>query len=245
MRIPVLPFSPEDLLRYPKHAQLSQSGGAAPSLTRIAELHDVVRTGTLREVEDALTSAGYVCNVPNIGVLFMTIETSTGNSLMHTAILAQRLDVMDALRYHRTHNVAVYRMPFYALWSHQRHDGDTILHSAVRSGNQQLVTAAFQVYRNEYFDAPDEGLQSADANGPMWDDYNEEESIMRIAELLFLLKLNAKGRTAAAEAQALGYVDIAAWLERAAQLDDPRRERDDPSVLQLWQDSCAQHWGIS
>jgi hypothetical protein len=67
---------------------------------------------------------------------------------------------------------------------------------------------------------------------------------MRIRELVFLLQHNYKGRTAAEEARALGHADMAAWLERVAQLDDPQGQRHDASVMQLWRESCDEYYGL-
>lgn len=246
MKIPSLPFAPDDFLRYPKHCRLAHSA-KAPTPERVAELHAVVRRGTPDQVERALEGAEYNCDATRIAVQLMAMEPTTGNSLMHTALIAQRIDLVDILRHFRSHNAAAYRQPFYALYSHPRHDGDTILHSAVRSGKQELLIAAFQVFRGQYLDSPDESLQSDEAARRVtswWDDDNEEEVGMRIGELMFLLHHNAKDRTAAAEARVLGHTDMAAWLERATQGDDPDGERHDASAVQLWREYCDEYYGL-
>ena len=246
MKIPSLPFASNDFLRYPEHCRLAHTA-KAPTPETIAELHAVVRTGTPDQVERALVGAEYHCHATRPAVQLMATEPTTGNSLMHTALIAQRIDLVDILRRFRSHNAAAYRQPFYALHSHARHDGDTILHSAVRSGKQELLTAAFQVFRGQYLDSPDESLQSDEAAqrvSPWWDDENEEEIGMRIGELMFLLRHNDKGRTAAAEARVLGHADMAAWLERATQVDDPHGDRRDASVMQLWREGCDEYYGL-
>jgi ankyrin repeat protein len=176
----------------------------------------------------------------------MAVEPTTGNTLLHTAILAQRIDVLDILRYLRSHNVGAFHRLFYALFSHQNHHGDTILHSAVRSGKLELVKAAMQVFNHEYLDEADERLQLAEGglgNQPYYDDGDEDATSMRIGELTFLLQQNNKGRTATDEARAAGYTDIVAWLDRNINLCDPRGERFNESTVQIWRESCDDYYG--
>lgn len=194
-----------------------------------------------------MVDVGLECKCPGICLNFMAIEPATGNSLMHTAILAQRIDLLDTLRYYRPRSDAPFMRQFELLYSHQNHDGDTILHLAARTSRRDLVTAAYQVYVFQDIDSPDESLQStepAESMPSIWSTNEGEEGAMRIAEILFLIKENAAGRTAADEARALGQDDIAAWLERALQLCDPKRERDDPSCVQVWQDVYLAYYGL-
>ncbi|KAF9871762.1 hypothetical protein CkaCkLH20_10696 [Colletotrichum karsti] len=243
-RIPSLPFKPEDFVRYPEHACLAKDA-TAPAPELISELHAIVKTGTPREIKIAMENAGYDCDAPGVAVMFMAIEPTTGDSLMHTAAAAQRPDAMDALRHFRTHNAAYYDNPFYALYTHQNHAGDTILHVAARSGKLAVVAAAFQVFRHEHLILDEEKLRSGqDAEGHMWDDDNEEAYHMRIGGVLFLVRQNSEGRTAADEARALGFGDIVAWLERTVKAYDTKGESSDPSILQLWQDSCNEYYGL-
>ncbi|KAG9254342.1 uncharacterized protein F5Z01DRAFT_750249 [Emericellopsis atlantica] len=245
MTIPSLPFTFGDFFRYPKHSQPAVHDYLRiPTLECITELHAIIRTGTFQQIERALERAGVSPRASSLAVLFMAIEPTTGNSLMHTAVIAQRIDVMDYLRAFRSHRPAAYRPPHYALWSHQNHDGNTMLHSAVQSGQKELVVAVFQIFRDGNIDELDELLRSEEADDWGFDNDNEEEFHLRLGELVLLLRENAKGRSAADEAQALGHTDIATWLERTTQLDDPLRERNDPSIVQIWREICDDHYAF-
>lgn len=245
MKIPSLPFAPGDFFRYPLQAQLVNEA-ETPTAEDIAELHAVVRTGTSAAVKHKIGNAANMYTGSNVTVLFMAIESTTGNTLMQTALLAQRMELIDILRHFRSHNGAAYQQPLYALWSHQSDNGDTILHSAVRTGKVEFVKASMQVFSQGHLDAADKTFQvNEEGEDDFWyDSLSEETDYIRIGELVFLLRCNKDGRTAAGLARALGYDEIVAWLEKCLAVDDPQRQRDDPSVVQLWIEGCDEYYGL-
>jgi len=245
-KIPALPYSPSDFLRYPKHSVLSHDA-QVPNPRLIAELHAVVRTGTYDEAEDAIETAADECCAQNIGVLYMAVEPSTGNTLLHTAMLAQRIDVLDALRRLRTHNAMAFHRLFYALFTLQNYHGDTMLHSSVRSGKLELVKAAMQVFKQQHLNDAERMLQRAEGglgNRTFYEANEESTTSMRIGRLTFLLQQNKEGRTAADEARVSGHADIVAWLDRNLNVCDPHGERFDESAVQLWRESTDDYYGV-
>jgi hypothetical protein len=96
-RIPLLPFAPEDFAGYTGRAALNDGDALPATPAIIAEVHDAIRTKSPQEVKSALGSASDVCNCRDVLVSFLAIEPETGNSPLHTALEAQRLDILDIL----------------------------------------------------------------------------------------------------------------------------------------------------
>ena len=89
MKIPTLPFSPNDFRWYPKHGVLVRHVKApAPGL--VEELYAFLKVATYEEAKSAIRIAGIRCGTFTIGVLYMAVEPAPGNTLLHIAILAQR-----------------------------------------------------------------------------------------------------------------------------------------------------------
>jgi hypothetical protein len=103
-------------------------------------------------------------------------------------------------------------------------------------------------FEKEYLNSPDKRLQSDGAaarGGPKWgNDSDDEIRGLRIGALVFLPKQNNQGRTAAYEARMLGYIDMAAWLERVVKLDDPQGRWAGESVVQLLGESWDNYYGL-
>jgi hypothetical protein len=74
---------------------------------------------------------------------------------------------------------------------------------------------------------------------------------MFAGSLVFMLKLNSRGRTAAEEARALGHDELAAWLDGAANFIYrcikwfiwPGNPLDE-SNLQLWREGVERYYGV-
>ncbi|WYZ44773.1 hypothetical protein EsH8_VIII_000089 [Colletotrichum jinshuiense] len=245
MTLPGLPLAPNDFPRIPLDFRY-RPAERAPDPKRIATLHEVVRTGSSNEIEIGLINVGRSCESNALAVLFMAIEPDTGNSLIHTAVAARRIDAMDTLRRcFRADNMMKFKKLFDILYCHQNRAGNTILHSAVQTGEQDIVTAAFRIFHGDHLTVVDDAWQRS-SQPPAAEDLpwsEEDDDGMRIPHLMFLLKQNAHGRTAAAEARALGHDNLAVWLEEILQRSDPQRERDNPDTAQLWREFCADYYG--
>ena len=253
-RIPSLPFAPEDFLRYHGRARLDSGTAKVPTPAIVAEIHDAIRTKTVEELENTLDNASLPCNCRRIVLLFLAIEPETGNSPLHTALDAQRPEVLLVLNHFRAHTRMPYRKPLYAAYTHQRHNGDSILHSAARSGRLGLVRAIFRLFPSSNFcDISDSVFMSdevAEEAVPL-DGFGRDGDILAMGELSFILKVNGEGRTAAEEARAFGHAALSRWLERAAKflyrsirwLDGPQQELD-ASNLQLWREGIEQFYGL-
>jgi ankyrin repeat protein len=158
-------------------------------------------------------------------LLLMAISPATGDSVLHTAFIAQRLEMVSAINgMFRSHGLHFPARQFLIL--HSNNSGDTILHLAARSGLQKMVTAAYRVFH--YDSLPDEERFSWPP-AEEWDLGMHDED--RVPPLLFLVARNTAARDAADEAQHHGHDDIARFLRNLVERIDPLNSRSNPAEM--------------
>ncbi|KAM5355033.1 hypothetical protein ACJ41O_001679 [Fusarium nematophilum] len=142
------------------------------------------------------------------------IDPVTGDSALHIATQLESLDGINRLlgRFGpRTRRFLVWA--WHALLVHQNHSGDTALHIAARSGNQDLLT---MLYRNmsEHWSAEYPEIMVMDDGPPEYYVYPDDvDDTFSNSHLLLLITKNNMGRDPAAEAQYAGHDDLAQWLD--------------------------------
>ena len=238
---PRLPLSPEDfscIVEHPLYTDIR-----SPTADEIAKLHDSVRHDTPSDLEHKIERVAVNLKSSTAQVLYMAIDPSTGDSLLHTAVAAQRIDALLVLRrtFELRQSSGRYRDIEELLNSHKNHRGENTLHVAARTGNQEMVTAAYRITTRDrlpgeerYGKPPSEELAEY-CELAMPDDIYGDYSL-RVIRLLFLLSKNASGLTSSEEARAAGYSDIATWIDNVVQRSDPYGERDDPDKVAGWQE---------
>jgi hypothetical protein len=161
------------------------------SKEEIATLHNCIRKSDANDVreEDFLLADDLETSPP--AVLLMAVNPSSGDSLFHAAMRAQRIDVLSQLRETFPPN-NVFAIGSKALFRHTNHHGETMLHAATQTGNLDMVIAAYRLFGRDHALAREtpyaRQVPIEEVNTP------PHEGIPHVA---FLLSENSRGQTAA------------------------------------------------
>jgi hypothetical protein len=224
MSIIKLPLKPPDIPKLHRHLEEPER---EPSPELVERIHTLVRTGAPDnfhwEISYMVKEWSRGCDP--VVLLLMAISPATGDSVLHTAFIAQRLEMVGAINgMFCSHSLHFPARQFLIL--HSNNSGDTILHLAARSGLQKMVTAAYRVFH--YDSLPDEERFSWPPAEELDLGIEDED---RIPPLMFLVARNEAGRDAADEAQASEHDDIARWLRTLVERIDPINSRSNPEEM--------------
>jgi hypothetical protein len=242
VKILQLPIQPSDASRLSPFFKQSQNPKYPISKEDLEAFQSAVKTGPLSDIDCTFSTAAGHCGIDSPLCLLTAIDPQTGDSLLHIAILAGRIDALSRLFSVWPPDDAVPHYPRLQelLVSHKNHQGDTILHLAVRSGDLDLVIAAYRLFVHDWLPG-EERFGNPLTEGLDW---SQEEDMNRVPALVFMLTENEKGLDALGEARALGHEEIAQWLERLLERYDPEREREDTTVRDKWQGFFDHHYSF-
>jgi len=149
------------------------------------------------------------CKTGSVGVLLMAVDPSTGDSLLHSAAAGANVagvrGIQDAFRTSRL------ARSFHMLVAHRNASGDTALHVAVRGGHQDVVTAVYRLFCDDWL--PGRRALKEARRLPRRGEFVEDEEEDYVPPLVSLVDVKRAGHDAAAEARAAGHEDLARWLE--------------------------------
>ncbi|RYO99151.1 hypothetical protein DL764_006893 [Monosporascus ibericus] len=205
-----------------------------PSADRITGLHEAVRKDEPNLIDGKLSMAGYQCGTSPATMLLLAIDPASGDSLFHTAMRTERLDALSTLRKTFPPNGS-FEIPTRLLLKHKNYQGETILHVAAQTGNQDMVTAAYRLFCRDSL--PNERRFTptpAEERNPGFEDGS------RLPPLMFLLEQNAASQDAASVARTNGYEDVARWIERLVTKLDPHGDRNDAKERERMQEFVRQ-----
>jgi ankyrin repeat protein len=196
------------------------------------ELHEYARSKDASDIKTEVSLIADVLQTSPPAVLLIAIDVETGDSLLHTAMRAQRIDFLCQLRDTFPPNSS-FAIGSRLLLRHANHQGQTLLHTAVESGSLNSVIAAYRLF------ADDTTLPTETPHH----DYTpvEDETDLPdggIPHLVFLLSENLQGQTAADFARAAGFEEAASWIEKL----DPLGERNDAAKRTEWDIFVTKHY---
>ncbi|RYP69854.1 hypothetical protein DL771_005865 [Monosporascus sp. 5C6A] len=207
-----------------------------PSADSIADLHEAVRKDEPDLIRGKLAAKAYQYGTSPGAMLLLAINPSSGDSLFHTAMRAERLDALSALRKIFTPNGS-FEIPIRLLFKHKNYQGETMLHVAAQTGNQEMVTAAYRLFcRDSLPSEPRFTPTPAEERNKGLEDRH------RLPPLMFLLEQNTASQDAAGAARANGHEDVARWIERLITQLDPHGDRNDVKVKERMQEFIRQHY---
>ncbi|KAH7317045.1 hypothetical protein B0I35DRAFT_410155 [Stachybotrys elegans] len=225
-----LPLAPADFPRL--HAHLSVPA-CSPSPAQVAWVEAAIRTGRHGALQAEMREASKACKCSSQSLLLMLVNPSTGESMLHAAIDAQRIDSVIRLRRFFTPSVPRYERAYHLLAVHRTWStGDTVLHIAARSGIQDMVTAAFRFMACDWLPGEPRPFPGTSEDACFAAD--QPLDVLRLPRLVFLLAENNFGRDAAAEASLAGHGQVAEWLRRVIENHDCFNQRQDPAMVQQW-----------
>ncbi|RYP20217.1 hypothetical protein DL765_002891 [Monosporascus sp. GIB2] len=179
-----------------------------PSADCIADLHSAVRQDEPDLIRGKLAMKAYQCGTSPPAMLLLAIDPSSGDSLFHTAMRAERLDALSILRERLSPNGS-FEIGVWLLFKHKNYQGETMLQVAAQTGNQDMVIAAYRLFCRDWLPhEPHFTPIPAEERS-----YGFEDEL-RLPPLMFLLEQNAASQDAASVARANGHEDVARWIER-------------------------------
>lgn len=196
---------------------------------QIHELHEYART---REALNIKTKVSVIADILQTGpsaVLLMAIDATTGDSLFHTAMRAQRIDFLSQLRDTFPPNSS-FAIGSKLVLGYANYQGQTLLHAAAETGNLDMVISAYRLFASDVTlpaETPHPGYSPVENETDLPDD--------GIPHIMFLLSENIQGQTAADVARAAGFDEIALWITGLIEKLDPLGERNDPEKRAEWE----------
>ncbi|RYP19125.1 hypothetical protein DL765_003541 [Monosporascus sp. GIB2] len=206
------------------------------SVNEISSLHEFARKD---DHDELLSSMRYLADkyfTTENAILLMAIDPSTGDSLFHTGIRAQQLDALAHLRKTFPPNGS-FRLGEKAIFKHKNHAGETMLPTAVKTGNIDMVVSAYRLFGR------DKLVNEERCAG--WGQHLEEHTELPddgVPHITFLLEKNSEGRDAATIAREIGYGSLAQWIDTVVTRLDPAGQRHDAEQRQKWECSIRDYY---
>ncbi|RYP43576.1 hypothetical protein DL770_011571 [Monosporascus sp. CRB-9-2] len=199
-------------------------------------MHEAVHKDEPDRIKGKLAMAAHRCGTSPGAMLLLAIDPTSGDSLFHTAIRVERLDALTILRKEFAPNGS-FEIPVRLLFKHKNHQGETMLHVAAQTGNQDMVAAAYRLFCRDWL--PHEPRFTPTPAEEINQGFEDER---RLPPLMFLLEQNAASEDAASVARANGHEDVARWIERLITQLDPHGDRNDAKEMERMQEFIRQHY---
>ena len=206
------------------------------SIEEIKTLHDCVRQSSAHDVKNKVSLLADDLDTSSPAVLSMATDPNSGDSLFHTAMRVQRIDVLGQLRDTFPPNNS-FAIGSRTLLRHANHQDETILHAATQTGNLDMVIAAYRLFGRDpalSTETPYSGHVPIEDITELPDD--------GIPHLTFLLSKDSRGRTAADVARTAGADDIATWLNVLVQRLDPLGRQNSAETRAEWDSFITKYY---
>lgn len=222
---PVLPLDQAGCvrLRHPPPRQLMP-------VDEIKGLHELARTGDYEKLLGTISSLAREYSTSDLATVLMAIDPSTGDTLFHTGIRSQHPTVLSYLKKTFSPNGSC-DLSKKALFRHQNHAGETMIHAAVKTGKIDMLVSAYRLFAQEPL-VHEQRL----GNWDDWAEYRTDMGDEEIAFLTFLLEKDSEGRDAATVARGNGHISLARWIDDVVTRLDPDGQRYDPEQRKMWED---------
>jgi ankyrin repeat protein len=198
------------------------------SVEEVKKLHGDIREGSAHDVKEEVSLLADDLETSPPAVLLMAVDPSSGDSLFHTAMRAQRIDVLSQLRETFPPNNS-FTIGSKALFRHTNYEDENILHVATQTGNLDMVIAAYRLFGKDRT-LPTE--TSYPGHVPIED--VTQLPYEGIPHLTFLLSENSRGQTAAELARTAGFNEVYTWLNAMVAKLDPLGQRNNSEKRAEW-----------